>query len=779
MGGAGGHMRHPHDLNEVDSGKDVIALFRAIPAYLKSKEFESGETSSLKLDGSNNGLRLAYRGGRYQFVVDRGTKMELDVQGVSADQLEDRFKGKVTTDPVTGEKIATPHGMVASSRALLDMMNAPFQESPDEMFSALKELGFLVEDEGRLIPDPTKYISIEYVERVHFDHPDNPELGRANVIYYPFDFIAFHGVSEFFEMIAKTGPQKGEVVRPGPAPGPEDAGPGKPIPYNRSALTKLVELVTPYAPDRFRVFGPVPLKAPEVALTQLSENIEGALNTNISIRTSADPNMPPLMMTLEGWLTKAINFNYKPDIKIKQLINNEERIRKVSPFHKDIHKALIKDKISVPELVVDPEIGEEECDLSGRLYDCEKAIYGAIFLEAARILGNTVKESLIPAVEEFGPAVSHEGVVIDAGMRFGKKRTGHAFKITGEFIVDATGGAYATQAAEPPPGNRDPELVEFEIEDEDADPVIDVDFADEPGLDVEITEGPKTIALIPGAFKPPTRGHLEMVKWYADRADEVVVLISTPLSAKRPIPGVRPEGVTAGDSMKIWEMLVAGMPNINIEPSPMASPMQAVYDYIADDEGKVVPQSNIILGASKKLDEKHNPDWHRWVGAEKYAKKDEKGMHLFNVEYGDELAAPVTRHDDEYMYLLRNLQQEGNPIVNGLKEQEQEAFHASDMRYLIGKAIEGNQEAKALLQDFISGDVNELLDLFKIDLKEMSSMAGGAVVQSPVPFGQSSPVKKRRKRKKKRTKKRKKNESIDLSVVDEVFKLLTERGIIT
>jgi hypothetical protein len=51
--------------------------------------------------------------------------------------------------------------------------------------------------------------------------------------------------------------------------------------------------------------------------------------------------------------------------------------------------------------VVDPEIGEEECDLSGRLYDCEKAIYGAIFLEAARILGNTVKESVIKRLWHF------------------------------------------------------------------------------------------------------------------------------------------------------------------------------------------------------------------------------------------------------------------------------------------------------------------------------------------------------------------------------------------
>ena len=50
MGGAGGHMRHPHDLNEVDVGKDIIELFRAIPSYLKTKEFQGGQTSSLKVD---------------------------------------------------------------------------------------------------------------------------------------------------------------------------------------------------------------------------------------------------------------------------------------------------------------------------------------------------------------------------------------------------------------------------------------------------------------------------------------------------------------------------------------------------------------------------------------------------------------------------------------------------------------------------------------------------------------------------------------------------------
>ena len=792
MGGAGGHMRHPHDLNEVGDGEDVIALFRAIPKYLKSKEFAGGESSSLKLDGSNNGLRLAYRDGRYQFVIDRGSKMELDVQGVSVDQLEDRFKGEVTTDPVTGEKITTPHGMVASSRALLDMMNEPLQEAPDEMYSTLKELGFLVEAEGRLMPDPTKYFSIEYVERVKFDHPENPELGRANVIYYPFDFIAFHGVSEFFEMVAKVGPQKGEVVRQGPKPGPEDEGPGKPIPYNRAALNKLVELVTPYAPEGFRVFGPVSLKvaaeagedvegATDEALMQLAENIERALNTSISIRTSADPNVPPLTMTLEGWLAKAKNFNYKPDIKIKQIINDEVRFRKVSPFHKDIHQALINDQKSVSELVEDPEIGTDECDLSGKLYDCEKAIYGAIFLEAARILGNTVKESLMPAVEEFGPAVSHEGIVIDAGMPFGKKRTGHAFKITGEFIVDASGGAYATQTKEePPPGNRDSDdPLDIDIvDDENIDPVVDVDFPAEP----------KIIALVPGSFKPPTRGHLEMVKWYADRADEVKVIVSQPTTAVRPIPGVRPKGVTVGDAMKIWELMTAGIPGVTIDKSDKASPMQVVFDEIRDDDGKIPPRSTVLLGASEKEDDKENPDWHRWIGAEEYARKDERGLPVFAVKYGGDAAAPVVYHSDDYMGLLRDLQEENHPIVQGLKQKDQEAFHASDMRYLISKAItENSMEARALLDDFVVSDVGEFLDLFALDLKkgdlredemQETTMSSGAVGGAPVPFGQSSPVKRHGKKRRRKTRTQKKNESIDLSLIDEIYELLSERGVI-
>jgi hypothetical protein len=70
-------------------------------------------------------------------------------------------------------------------------------------------------------------------------------------------------------------------------------------------------------------------------------------------------------------------------------------------------------------------------------------------------------------------------------------------------------------------------------------------------------------------------------------------------------------------------------------------------------------------------------------------------------------------------------------------------------------------------------------------MDETSSGAGGAVGGFSGPFGQSSQddilpheiLGKRDNKKKK--KKKKKNESVDLSVVDEVFKLLNERGIIS
>jgi cytidyltransferase-like protein len=120
----------------------------------------------------------------------------------------------------------------------------------------------------------------------------------------------------------------------------------------------------------------------------------------------------------------------------------------------------------------------------------------------------------------------------------------------------------------------------LELEDEDGDPV-----------------GGRTLAIVPGAFKPPHLGHLSMVKQYAAEADEVVVLISSPLKASRGIGG---KAISAQDSKKIWDMLLAdqGLSNVRVEISPKPSPITATYEYVGE-EGPLEPGTKLVLGASK------------------------------------------------------------------------------------------------------------------------------------------------------------------------------------
>jgi cytidyltransferase-like protein len=93
-----------------------------------------------------------------------------------------------------------------------------------------------------------------------------------------------------------------------------------------------------------------------------------------------------------------------------------------------------------------------------------------------------------------------------------------------------------------------------------------------------------TIALFPGAFKPPHKGHFEVVKQLLNKADEVVVLVS---------PKTR-DGVTADESVRIWDLyknVINGSVEIKISEE---SPIREVYNVVKDN-----PDTNFILAAGK------------------------------------------------------------------------------------------------------------------------------------------------------------------------------------
>ena len=104
----------------------------------------------------------------------------------------------------------------------------------------------------------------------------------------------------------------------------------------------------------------------------------------------------------------------------------------------------------------------------------------------------------------------------------------------------------------------------------------------------------ETVAIVPGAFKPPHRGHLDMVKHYADNADRVIVMVS-------PKPRQTPNGrdITQDDSIAIWKLYFQndGLGNVEVIPSPHPSPVRSAYDYV----GEIAePGEMVILGTSTK-----------------------------------------------------------------------------------------------------------------------------------------------------------------------------------
>ena len=102
--------------------------------------------------------------------------------------------------------------------------------------------------------------------------------------------------------------------------------------------------------------------------------------------------------------------------------------------------------------------------------------------------------------------------------------------------------------------------------------------------EILLEQDKKTIAIFPGAFKPPHKGHFEVVKQLLNKADEVVVLVS---------PKTR-EGVDADESVKVWELyktILDGTVEIRLSEG---SPIREAYNVVKDN-----PDTNFILATGK------------------------------------------------------------------------------------------------------------------------------------------------------------------------------------
>ena len=223
----------------------------------------------------------------------------------------------------------------------------------------------------------------------------------------------------------------------------------------------------------------------------------------------------------------------------------------------------------------------------------------------------------------------------------------------------------------------------------------------------QVPKAAKTIALFPGAFRPPTKGHLATVETLMDQADRTIILISNPQSesSKRRI-GERE--ITPEMTKEIWELY--GLAPDDVQIASAASPVRALFDFI-DDPQLSPPGTKIMLGCSDK-----GGDEARFEGAAAFARKTR----------GDEVevvagTCPTKQHEKDYEKLLKALEDADLPSVK--KGKDPMNIHGSDMRHLASLALEGNEELEKLFKHFIPSSVDhrEVLRVLSGELKENSS----------------------------------------------------------
>ena len=393
MGGAAGHMRHPFDLQNVQSGDQLIDIFDDLKTLVLTSDVG---IPNVKFDGSN----VSFKVSNGNVVVDRGSYA--DITGINTDNVFARF-------PKEG------HGMRTSIPILLSILNAADVEQE------LRLLG--------LYDNPHYFINTEFAE-----------AGTSNATAYDGNYIFLHGVNAFYE-----GSYRG-MVRPGlkkpltynPKKGRDEPTKDKSVevPYNSAALASLVKKADAVAQTMvppFRVVGPVPVRAsPESEI-----NYGPALSERITIPVSQeylsqDAQLASLQgASIQTWLgsiAKKPAQYYAPhyDVSIPTLAG-----KSINPYHKNTYVSVIENGLNVDE-IVSPE-------------NVRTLIDGIIILHATRKLGH---QFLLGLTSDFGDLIykgiepdktDHEGVVIrnDSFSRY-------PFKITGEFIVSGMYGNFGS-----------------------------------------------------------------------------------------------------------------------------------------------------------------------------------------------------------------------------------------------------------------------------------------------------------------------------------------------
>ena len=431
------HMQHPYELPQVDTGNDLKTVFK------EAAEFLSRKPGSVKIDGVSVPIKLidSEREFGKEFASDRGSANPLDVQGITVDNVRQRWE--------------EGHGLIDTTIKTLNI----FQKALPSITKELKILG--------MYNSPSMYLNMDHVGE-----------GKTNIVGYEGaanNFLAIHDLNQWYR---KDTDREGKMSRPGlerPIIGDrETKEPSTDLDLTseqKDAMKRLIAKLDKTAKeihgkdekgrDNFAVMGLVPTKLRK----DIKIDIDNALKQKLTI--VSEEGKPGITRALKDWLEKAEN----PRGRSIKLATG----KRVDAFDKKMYVAIAKG-IPLDQIIATESMNAQEY--------VKLAVDAAIFWETTRVLGNSILDAL---TSQMGSVKEHEGVVIqDKNLWAGQR-----IKITGDFLIKVLRSPFQKQPEETPG-----EVPEEEPEQE---------------RDGSQLAGLKTIALFPGGFKPPHKGHLSAI----------------------------------------------------------------------------------------------------------------------------------------------------------------------------------------------------------------------------------------------------------------------------
>ena len=253
---------------------------------------------------------------------------------------------------------------------------------------------------------------------------------------------------------------------------------------------------------------------------------------------------------------------------------------------------------------------------------------------------------------------------------------GYMYKFTGNFApVNQLLGLFKYGRGNVPPLQK---LDESEI--------IEIVTSDEPEL-------VQTVAVFPGSFKPPHKGHMAVVEYLADRFDKVIVFVSDPKKAEN----IR-MNLPASKSAEIFNIYIAeaGLADKAVAlASSLPTPIAAAFGYAVQE--RFDPPAKVYFATSEK-------------DADRY---------------------PQTTLDKQAIKnpTLRSLQSITLPAITG----PQGVVSAKQLRAIIANTDMSREEKRDELVNYLpdyldNSSIDMLMNiLMPEEIAEMSGMAGGAV----------------------------------------------------